>query len=64
MTKKSNTYPPDIRSNYCPQSEDLVSSAPDGSETPLADTTTDPVVVNNICCPEFDYTDEPILDND
>lgn len=58
MKDKSNTYSPNVRSYYEPNKESLISKSPEGVDTPLANTVEDPIVVNNIACNEFNYTDD------
>lgn len=64
MKDKSNVYLPHIRSYYEPDKESLISKSPEGVDTPLANTVEDPIVVNNIACNEFTYTDDLEDDSD
>lgn len=61
MDKK--TYLPLVKTDYTQPKEALISYAPDGSSTPLANTVTDDIVVNNISCMEFDNTDDLSVDD-
>lgn len=58
MKDKSNVYLPNIRSYYEPDKESLISKSPEGLDTTLANTVEDSIVVNNIACNEFNYTDD------
>ncbi|MBB6713473.1 hypothetical protein [Clostridium gasigenes] len=62
MNKK--TYLPSVKTGYAPPKEALVSYAPDGSSTPLANTVTDDIVANNISNVEFDNTEDFNVDED
>lgn len=55
---KNKTYLPKVRDILAPSENDLVSKAPNGSDTYLANHVTDPITVNNIACQEFDYTED------
>lgn len=59
-----NVYLPRERAYYEPSDEALVSHSPEGIDTKLANTVEDPIVVNNIVCNEFDYTEEPNIDSE
>lgn len=58
MKDKSNVYLPNIKSYYEPDKESLISKSPEGLDTTLANTVEDSIVVNNIACNEFNYTDD------
>lgn len=58
MKDKSNVYLPNVRSYYEPNKESLISKSPEGLDTTLANTVEDSIVVNNIACNEFNYTDD------
>lgn len=58
MSKNNKTYLPEDRTGYAPSKNALVSESAGGVDSKLANTVEDPVVVNNIACSEFDYTDE------
>lgn len=64
MKDNSNVYLPKVRSYYEPNKESLVSKSPEGFDTVLANTVEDPIVVNNIACNEFNYTDDIYDDSD
>ena len=64
MKNKDNVYLPRERSWYEPTKSDLVSGPKNGVKTKLPNTTEDPIVVNNIACNEFDYTEEPFVDKE
>ena len=64
MKNKNNVYLPRERTGYEPSKEDLVSKSPEGVDTPLANTVEDQIVVNDIACYEFDYTEEPYVDSE
>lgn len=64
MKDKSHDYLPRERTGYEPSKEALVSKSPEGVDSSLANTVEDPVVVNNIACNEFDYTEEPYVDSE
>lgn len=64
MKDNSNVYLPKVRSYYEPPKDSLVSKSPEGLNTPLANTVEDPIVVNNIACNEFNYTDDIYDDSD
>ena len=61
---KNRDYLPRARTWYKPEEHELISKAPDGSETPLPNPLKDDIVSNNIACPEFDYTEGPYLDDE
>ena len=61
---KNRDYLPRERAWYKPEEHELISKAPDGSETPLPNPLKDPIVCNNIACNEFDYTEGPYLDDE
>ena len=64
MDKKSKDYLPDVRSNYSPNPEMLISKSIDGFDTIIPNPVTDDVVVNNISTAEFDYTNALFDDDD
>lgn len=55
--KNKHVYLPDARTSYYPKEEEIMSFAPDGSYTTLPNPAVDNIVVNNIACQEFDYTE-------
>lgn len=57
-----NTYLPRERDGYAPKPHSLVSKSPKGINTPLPSTVEDDIVVNNIACMEFNYTEQPDID--
>ena len=61
MKDKDSIYLPNFRSWYEPNKKGLVSGPNDGLKTKLPSTVEDPIVVNNICCDEFDYTESPTI---
>lgn len=64
MKDKSNVYLPNVRSYYEPNKESLISKSPEGLDTTLANTVEDSIVVNNIACNEFNYTDDLEADSE
>ncbi len=64
MDKKDKPYLPDVRSDYKPNSEMLVSKSIDGFDTIIPEPVTDDIVVNNIATAEFNYTDALFDDDD
>lgn len=62
MPKKKNAYLPRERDGYEPASHYLVSKSPRGVNTKLPSTVEDDIVVNNIACMEFNYTEQPYYD--
>lgn len=64
MKNKNNVYLPRERTGYEPSEEALISESPEGVDSKLANTVEDPIVVNNIACFEFDYTEEPYINSE
>lgn len=64
MKNKDNIYLPRERSWYIPDEDALVSGPEDGVKTTLANTATDPIVVNDIACNEFDYTEDSTISDE
>lgn len=58
-----NQYLPNARTGYSPDKHSLISESPTGVDTKLPNTVTDDVVVNNIACAEFDYTEQAYVDS-
>lgn len=68
MPTKPNSkkiYLPNDRTGYAPKKHALISHGKVDSEpSPLPSTVEDDIVVNNIAYMEFDYTEQPELDNE
>lgn len=58
-------YLPKSRTDYAPSKEDLKSESKTGDTfANLPNPTKDPIACNNIACQEFDYTEDPLFEED
>lgn len=65
MNKENAYYPPKIRTDYHPTSDQLESISVDGSVSiDLPNPAVDSIVVNNISNAEFDYTQDMMSHDD
>ena len=65
MVNKKNAYTPKDRSSYAPKPHDLISYGKlEPNSTMLPSSVEDNIVANNIICPEFDYTENLIFNED
>ena len=57
-------YLPKVRTDYHPTESKIKSYSSNGDSTPLPNPAVDNIVVNNIACQEFDYTESLADDGD
>lgn len=62
MAENKKEYLPRERDGYEPEAHSLISKSPKGVNTPLPNVVEDDIVVNNIACMEFNYTEQPYFD--
>jgi len=63
MSHKKKSYLPNLRTNYFPTQSKCNSYTEVGHPENMPNPATDPIVVNNIACQEFDYTQDMIFDD-
>ena len=61
---KEKAYAPHMRSFYKPEEHDLISQSPNGVSTKLPSPVEDDIVCQNIAYQEFDYTENPLSDDE
>lgn len=63
MQKKSRPYLPKMRTEYHPTQEECNDYTEIGHPENMPNPANDPIVVNNIACQEFDYTEKMLDDS-